>query len=118
MKISYGAMLIAKERDRQVKEEGWTAVHDAQHSKGQLAQAGACYACDYVGENYGYEACSQVAEDFWPWEGGTMKVTPKDAIRQLTKAGALIAAEIDRLHTFNKLIERAKKAPKGSFLNP
>lgn len=98
MKVSHGAMLIAKERSRQVEEEGWTAAHDAQHTKGELAIAGACYAFDYVGQNYGSEGCLQVGEDFWPWEGGTMKVTPGDAIRQLTKAGALIAAEIDRLH--------------------
>jgi len=106
MKVSYGAMLIAKERSRQVEEEGWTPKHDDHHTGGELAIAGACYAFDYIGEAYNQEGCRQVGEDFWPWAGGTMKTipdmktSPDNAIRQLTKAGALIAAEIDRLHRF------------------
>jgi len=79
-------MLIAKERSRQVEEEGWTENHDEQHIEGELAVAGACYAFDYVGNRYNHEGCSQVSADFWPWGGGTMKVTPSDGIRQLTKA--------------------------------
>lgn len=99
MKVSYGAMVIARERTRQVEKKGWSAEHDAQHIKGELALAGACYAFDYVGNAYDNEGCVQVAGDFWPWEGGSMKTTHGDAIKQLTKAGALIAAEIDRLLT-------------------
>ena len=97
MEVSYGAMAIAKERSRQIEEEGWTTTHDTQHIKGELAIAGACYAFDYIGDAYKAEGCYQVAGDFWPWEGGSMKTTHKDYIRQLVKAGALIAAEIDRL---------------------
>ena len=106
MKVSYGAMLIAKERSRQVEEENYTAGHDEQHIGGELALAGACYAFDYIGDVFADESCDQVANDFWPWEGGTMKTipdmktSPDNAIKQLTKAGALIAAEIDRLHRF------------------
>jgi len=106
MEVSYGAMLIAKERSRQVEEEGWTDKHDDGHTTGDLARAGACYAFDYIGEVYNDEGCDQVGGDFWPWGGGTMrtmpemKTSPDNAIRQLTKAGALIAAEIDRLHRF------------------
>jgi len=33
----------------------------------------------------------------WPWDDEWWKPTPNDRIRELTKAGALIAAEIDRL---------------------
>ena len=33
----------------------------------------------------------------WPWNGSYWKPTPDDRIKELTKAGALIAAEIDRL---------------------
>jgi hypothetical protein len=98
MYLSYGASLIARERTRQIEHEGWTPEHDTQHAKGELALAGACYAFDYIGNAYGDDGCDQVGEDFWPWKGGSMKTTHGDAIRQLTKAGALIAAEIDRLH--------------------
>jgi hypothetical protein len=33
----------------------------------------------------------------WPWDKGWWKPTPDNRIRELEKAGALIAAEIDRL---------------------
>jgi len=33
----------------------------------------------------------------WPWHQGWWKPSPNDRIRELVKAGALIAAEIDRL---------------------
>ena len=33
----------------------------------------------------------------WPWNLIWWKPTPNDRIRELVKAGALIAAEIDRL---------------------
>ena len=33
----------------------------------------------------------------WPWNVVWWKPTPDDRIRELAKAGALIAAEIDRL---------------------
>lgn len=34
---------------------------------------------------------------FWPFELEALKFTPKDRIRQLVKAGALIVKEIERL---------------------
>lgn len=33
----------------------------------------------------------------WPWDEMLWKPTPDDRIRELAKAGALIATEIDRL---------------------
>jgi hypothetical protein len=36
--------LIAAERKRQIEEEGWTAEHDEQWKKGELAKAAMCYA--------------------------------------------------------------------------
>ena len=102
-----GAELITEERHRQLSEEGWTAEHDSQHMKGELAIAGACYALDYVAESADptAEGCYQVGNDFWPWKGGTFKTTPDDPVRQLTKAGALIAAEIDRINHSSKNAE-------------
>lgn len=86
-----GAALIAYERERQ-QEKGWDADHDdnvLNHAHGQLVSAAIAYALtdrDPLLKR----------ERFWPWEDG-WKPTPDDRIRELTKAGALIAAEIDRL---------------------
>jgi hypothetical protein len=82
-----GVELIAAERERQVTEEGWTPEHDDQHKGGQLAEAAACYAVQASG--------GTVTRYDWPWESKWWK--PGDPLRGLVKAGALIAAEIDRL---------------------
>ena len=124
MEGSYGAMLIARERTRQVEEEGWMAVHDETHDIGMLAVAGACYALDFAGQDRRKmsgiycKTYADVAHRLWSWDLEYWKPTPDDEIKQLTKAGALIAAEIDRLHRFKKLMESVEKAPKGSFFDP
>ncbi len=100
-----GADLITEERERQIDEEGWTAEHDAAHCLGQLSTAGAAYALDVVGREdkgdgergYWEAECLKASIECWPWDGEWWKPTPEDPIRQLTKAGALIAAEIDRI---------------------
>lgn len=98
--------LIAAERQRQISEEGWTAEHDDVHIRGEIADAAACYAAttrvfkseQFAGRAYApYTAYS----DLWPWEGIWWK--PKDRIRDLVRAGALIAAEIDRLQRTGEL---------------
>ncbi len=79
--VSKGIELIAAERRRQVEVEGWTPEHDAEHVNGELAVAASCYATgDYA---------------MWPWAPEWLK--PKDRLSDLVRAGALIAAEIDRL---------------------
>ena len=85
-----GVQLIAEERERQISQEGFTpAIDTDSHRNGELARAGACYALDY---------CNPYHLGFaWPWDRSWWKPTPKDPVRQLVKAGALIAAEIDRL---------------------
>jgi hypothetical protein len=93
--------LIAAERVRQFREEGWTAEHDAlEHSLGSLARAAMCYTCHpregerlYVDVRY---ADGRPPES-WPWDPSWWKPSPDDRVRELVKAGALIAAEIDRL---------------------
>lgn len=93
-----GIELIAKERQRQIEVEGWTKEHDAGHTNDSLALAAVCYAIPKELRNYSY--CSLRKErvpDFWPWDKEWWKPCPEDRIRELTKAGALIAAEIDRL---------------------
>jgi hypothetical protein len=84
-----GATLIARERQRQIDEEGWTPEHDDLHRHGELLEAAECYA---------YAARSGILHPprGWPWEPSWWKPTD-DPVRNLVKAGALIAAEIDRL---------------------
>jgi len=99
-----GAELIADERRRQIEVEGWTAEHDAGHAPFSMAIAGACYALDLKAsivlctdhrhENF---IVNDALDCLWPWDMEWWKPTPNDPIRQLVKAGALIAAEIDRL---------------------
>lgn len=83
-----GAELIAQERERQVHEEGWDANHDRWHSTWELARAARCYAIPLVRANTEMPI-------LWPWSGEWWKPSD-DPIRNLVKAGALIAAEIDR----------------------
>jgi hypothetical protein len=89
-----GIQRIAAERQRQIEVEGWTSQHDDAHNGGQLAQAAAAYALN----------CRDLSDelqpryppaDLWPWPDGWKP--DADPIRDLEKAGALIAAEIDRL---------------------
>jgi hypothetical protein len=84
-----GVELIAEERQRQVDVEGWTEKHDDLHTSGQIAEAARCYL---EGRN---PAASRMIVG-WPWLEKWWKPS-KDPVRNLVKAGALIAAEIDRL---------------------
>jgi hypothetical protein len=70
--MATGVELIAQERERQVTEEGWSAEHDDGHVRAELAWAAVCYAAP-------------------------ANIPNAERIRMLVKAGALIAAEIDRL---------------------
>lgn len=94
-----GVELIAEERQRQIEVEGWTKEHDAQHKDCELAKAAICYA----DPNVYYHHENRVLRhrrpnwDFWPMKWDECWFKPTDRIRDLVKAGALIAAEIDRL---------------------
>jgi hypothetical protein len=97
-----GAELIAAERERQVTEEGWTAEHDRGHAA-QLIAAGIAYANAADTEarfpDMGrppYPVDEDTGAVYFPWAPAHWKPTG-DPIRDLTKAGALIAAAIDSL---------------------
>lgn len=90
-----GATLIAAERQRQIDAEGWTPEHDAEHDSDDLACAAVCYATPPHLRPLSGEAPGGPAR--WPWERRFWKPTPDDRVRELVKAGALVAAEIDRL---------------------
>lgn len=90
-----GVDLIAAERKRQIEEEGWSEFHDDGHDLDELAFAAVCYALPHR-ERY---AGAEGLPFYWPgrWLCQWWKPSPNDRVRELVKAGALIAAEIDRL---------------------
>ena len=89
-----GSELIAEERQRQIEKEGWTLEHDDGHSTGDLIRAAICYS-----ETALYpRGAAQAVPTRWPWEDSGWK--PYTDIRDLARAGALIAAEIDRRQRF------------------
>ena len=108
-----GAERIAAERQRQIDAEGWTPEHDAEHARRELACAARCYisAADYAGVTgraMPATARDQAQAAPWPWHESWWKPSI-DPIRNLEKAGALIAAEIDRL-------ERIAVSPEGAHV--
>jgi hypothetical protein len=91
-----GIDLISQERQRQITEEERTAEHDAEHATGELAIAAAIYALPDAERDYIHSDRYRCPQG-WPWTIEWWKPTPDDRVRELVKAGALIAAEIDRL---------------------
>lgn len=90
-----GDEMIAAERRRQIEAEGWTPEHDDAHDRQEMAHAARCYTVEAIRRlNYPGRHRHPLME--WPWEQEWWKPSD-DPIRNLVKAGALIAAEIDRL---------------------
>lgn len=87
-----GAELIRDERFRQVVDESWSSQHDDHHTGGELELAAECYL--RFGNDERFPALLPPPE--WPWEPKWWKPDILHT-RNLVKAGALIAAEIDRL---------------------
>lgn len=92
---------IAAERERQVEKEGWDHTHDAQHDDFELTQAAACYAQFVVDRHDSSVTNGKTVPHKWPWDEEWWK--PKDARRNLVRAAALIAAELDRLNRRDKV---------------
>lgn len=111
-----GIARIINERLRQIKKERFDAEHDTQHVNGELAAAAGCYA-QFAAELLAmsetdkkllfmktpeggrgqprYCAAEIIPADFpHEWAGEWWKPS-RDPIRNLEKAGALIAAQID-----------------------
>ncbi|MBN9600862.1 MAG: hypothetical protein J0G28_14475 [Afipia sp.] len=103
-------LAIAAERRRQVDVEGWTPEHDADHVDGELAQAGASYALLPAFRHGGIPNRTGVLEPYsiWPWSKRFYK--PQDDRRDLIRAGALIAAELDRMDATRKRKRKAVRA--------
>ena len=102
-----GIELIAAERERQITAEGWSAAHDDEHIGGDLADAASCYAHlaavearGPLTEEHKERVLEGLGDLFWPWEDEDFRPMGGN-VRNLVKAGALIAAEIDRVQRGN-----------------
>lgn len=93
-----GIGVILEERTRQKLVEGWTETHDDQYSSQELIKASQSYlmAAEFAEQFPGKDPAKMLAPMWWPWDRSWWKPSI-DPIRNLEKAGALIAAEIDRL---------------------
>lgn len=113
-----GSEMIAAERLRQIEKEGWSPEHDDEHDDESLALAAICYAspvplymCDI--DNRATVRFVDPWPDSWDstWDKRSQygnaddtesgiadpeTYTDKQRLDLLVKAGALIAAEIDR----------------------
>ena len=100
----------------QISKEGWVSGHDDQHKDRELARAAKSYLQHYIEriwliEDENGEALtaalakysSEKPDDMWPFYQHEFK--PKNAIDDLKRVGALIAAEIDRLNRLNSKSE-------------
>ncbi|MEA4862694.1 MAG: hypothetical protein VB042_05250 [Victivallaceae bacterium] len=87
--VNQGAYRIMAERWRQIEVEGFDAKHDRRHGRDDLALAGAIYAISSTGRS------RRDLSALWPWSWHWFR--PSTQLRDLEKAGALIAAAIDRL---------------------
>ena len=98
-KIESGVRMILEERQRQIEKEGWSDAHDDGHRVGELALAAVCYAAPYPIYIRPLAPASEGIRfvDPWPWAKQWDKRKKHGRLKQLAIAGALIAAEIERL---------------------
>lgn len=108
--VTEGVQLIANERRRQIEVEGFSAEHDDSYGDFPMAEAAVCYAQHVADRGWldpegiaEYRSDEVISPEVqgrgmygWPkhWDKAWWK--PHSILRDLVKAGALIAAEIDR----------------------
>lgn len=81
---------MAAEQQRVRTVEGYSEAHDDTHRNGELKMAAVCYALGGTNPRHNF-----LISDIWPW--GLRFWKPKTELQNLVRAGALLAAEIDRL---------------------
>ena len=115
-----GIELIAEERQRQIDVEGYSEQHDSQHKTSEFIYAAIAYIeSAKIGisslELWNDDASTilarktEIGNACIPWKGAFKASTD---VRDLVKAGALIAAAIDRLQKDPKAAEMAEKITK------
>ncbi len=100
--MSTGLEIIRIERQRQIAEEGYTPQHDQGHASDLVAAAVGYVAFQHVAllnqmtPAEARAAGGHIVPPGWPWSSAHWKPTG-DPLRDLAKAGALIAAALDDL---------------------
>lgn len=97
-----GIEIIKEERERQINKLEYTANRDKEYLLGELAIAGSVYAKPPFLREMRVDPLEVDLPEpqkpvGWPWSAKYWKPCPNNRVRELAKAGALIAAEIDRL---------------------
>ncbi|MCK9272908.1 hypothetical protein M0P65_05160 [Candidatus Gracilibacteria bacterium] len=94
--ILCGALSILLERERQINKENFSPERDLDYNNGQLVLAAICYANYAKLQTESKEPTKREIPKNWPWDNEWWKpdVYPQ---RNLEKAGALLAAEWDRI---------------------
>lgn len=98
-----GALYIVRERLRQVVSEGYSPEHDEAHRGNELAWASWAYLDRAANNDFSPEPPAM-----FPWDDSDWKPGPT-RLRMLVKAGALIAAEVDRI-----LADERRQAQRGT----
>lgn len=102
-----GVELIAQERDEQINKHGFSIEKDKEfYQEKELLSAALC--CLFQDESLFLDQDTPAhPADYWPgnWDDKFLdNISRKNRIEQLQIAGALIAAEIDRLQFINSLV--------------
>lgn len=112
VKTMTGIELIAAERERQVKVCGWSAEHD--DDRNDTEALAACAAILAAGDirylRIGFVGFEAYPEWIVERIAHIRSKYPGDRVRQLTIAGALIAAEIDRIQRADEAWQREQDA--------
>lgn len=94
-----GVTAIAQERRGQIEREGYNPDDDLRYRHGELARAADCYvrleAMRSLAETVPGTSVDDRVPPEWPWDAEWWK--PKGRRDNLVRAGALIAAELDRM---------------------
>lgn len=120
MIMKTGIEMIAEERQRQIDVEGYSEHHDSHHKTSEFIYAANAYIeaarigvhCMELGNhdvNSILERKTEWGKAISPWKDGFKASTD---VRDLVKAGALIAAAIDRLQKEPMVSEMAEKITK------
>lgn len=100
--IKKGIQLITEERERQIKI-GYDEKHDSQHSVRVLVDAAVNYASSALigltAENLDGPTAMYFKLKLKEYHPSGWEFKPSTNIRDLVKAGALIAAAIDRINS-------------------
>lgn len=92
-----GCAKICKERKRQVDVKGCPTINDAHnYYDNELTRAALCYVAPPKERNLLNEDDDSLVSWYWPFDDEWWKPTPDNRSRELEKAGALIAADLDR----------------------